>query len=148
MLEKVFEILNEKGITLNFDKCIFDKDNLEYYGLIFSKDGIKPSPHKIIALQNVRHLENAKAVRSFLGLTNYLKQFIPNYSTITFPLRKHTELQHNNIPITKAYRIIAQQHSHYESIPNYSTITFPLRKHTELQHNNIPITKAYRIIAQ
>ena len=88
MLEKVFERLNEKGITLNFDKCICDKDNLEYYGLKFSKDGVKPSPHKIIALQNVRHPENAKAVRSFLELTNYFKKFIPNYSTIII----HTEL--------------------------------------------------------
>lgn len=43
ILRKVFERLSEKGLTLNLSKCIFSKESVEYFGFIFSKQGIKPS---------------------------------------------------------------------------------------------------------
>ena len=85
VLEKVFQRLSENGLTLNLEKCIFDKDNLEFFGLVFSKDGVKPSEKKIKALKTVSRPEDVKAVRSFLRLANYLKRFIPDYSSITYP---------------------------------------------------------------
>ena len=87
-LKVVLKRLSEEGITLNLQKCLFDKEQLEYFGYIFSKDGIKPSQKKIEALQNTERPEDARAVRSFLGLTNYLKRFTKDYSTITHPLRQ------------------------------------------------------------
>ena len=89
-LKAVLKRLSEEGITLNLQKCLFDKEQLEYFGYIFSKDGIKPSQKKIEALQNTEQPEDARAVRSFLGLTNYLKRFIKDYSTITHLLRQLT----------------------------------------------------------
>ena len=91
ILANVFKRLADKGLTLNLKKCIFDKQNLEYFGYIFSADGIKPSPTKITALQDANRPEDLKALKSFLGMTNYLKRFIPNYSTITYPLRRLTQ---------------------------------------------------------
>ena len=52
---------------------------------------MKPAPGKIDALKNAAHPTDIKSVRSFLGLTNYLKPFIPNYSTLTCPLRTLTK---------------------------------------------------------
>ena len=91
ILNKVFARLAEKGITLNLAKCIFDKTILEFYGYVFSQNGMQPIETKIKALNDAAHLENVKAVRSFLGMTNYLKRFIPAYSSITYPLRKLTK---------------------------------------------------------
>ena len=88
ILGKVLNRLHEKGVTLNVSKCIFCKSNLEYYGYLFSKEGMKPSTNKINAISNADRPENQKAVRSFLGLVNYLKRFIPEYSTMTYPLRQ------------------------------------------------------------
>ena len=48
---------------------------------------MRPCPKKVQAVKDTRQPERAKALRSFLGLTNYLKAFIPNYSTLTHPLR-------------------------------------------------------------
>ena len=48
---------------------------------------MKPAPSKIDALKKSAHPTDIKSVRSFLGLLNYLKRFIPNYSTLTCPLR-------------------------------------------------------------
>ena len=69
-LTKVLDRLEEKGITLNFSKCIFDKENVEFYGFIFNSEGMKPSPRKIEALKNIKQPVDQKSVRSFLGLAN------------------------------------------------------------------------------
>ena len=90
-LYKVLKHLTENNITLNIKKCEFDRESIEYYGYVFSKDGLKSAPSKIDALKNAAHPTDIKSVRSFLGLTNYLKQFIPNYSTLTCPLRTLTK---------------------------------------------------------
>ena len=49
---------------------------------------MRPSPSKIEALKNTKVPEDQKSLRSFLGLTNYLKPYIHDYSTITYPLRE------------------------------------------------------------
>ncbi|GBM57711.1 Transposon Ty3-I Gag-Pol polyprotein [Araneus ventricosus] len=42
-LERVFQRLNEKGLVLNIEKCIFAADKLPFLGCEVSKDGISPS---------------------------------------------------------------------------------------------------------
>ena len=88
VLKKVLTRLEEKGIKLNLQKCIFSKHQLEFYGYVFTSEGMKPSENKIKSIKDAARPEDQKAVRSFLGLTNYLKRFIQDYSTKTFPLRQ------------------------------------------------------------
>lgn len=95
ILTTVFKRLAEKGLTLNLPKCIFDKPTIEFYGYEFSSEGMKPSTSKIADLQNADRPNDVKSVRSFLGMTNYLKRFILNYSTVTYPLRQLTK---QNVP--------------------------------------------------
>ena len=90
-LSQTLECLRKNGVTLNFKKCIFSKRHLEYYGYVFSEEGMRPSESKIQALREIERPENVSAVRSFLGFANYLKRFIPDYSTITHPLRQLTK---------------------------------------------------------
>ncbi|GBM81923.1 hypothetical protein AVEN_4080-1 [Araneus ventricosus] len=49
-LEQVFQMLNEKGLVLNIEKCIFGTDKLPFLGCEVSKDGISPSKEKVEAL--------------------------------------------------------------------------------------------------
>ena len=87
VLSKVLQRLAEKGLTLNLNKCIFSKENLNFFGYLFSSQGVKPNPQKVAEIEKTPGPENIKALRSFLGLMNYFKRFIPKYSTITHPLR-------------------------------------------------------------
>ena len=48
---------------------------------------MKPSPNKFDAIKNCPKPEDKKALRSFLGLTNYLKASVADYSSITYSLR-------------------------------------------------------------
>lgn len=88
ILAKVLQKCKETGITLNLSKCLFCKTSLEFYGFIFSKEGMKPNPKKVDEIKNAKAPEDMKSLRSFLGLANYMKRFINDFSTLTDPLRE------------------------------------------------------------
>ena len=90
-LSKVFKRLAEKNLTLNKEKCEFNKTQIEFYGYVFSSEGISADPRKVEAIKESDVPANASEVRSFLGMTNYVGRFIKNYSTITAPLRELTK---------------------------------------------------------
>lgn len=89
-LEAVFRRLKERGLTLNKHKCEYGKDKLEFFGYVFSGEGITPDPKKIEDIVNLQTPTSASEVRSLLGMTNYCSRFIPDYATKTEPLRKLT----------------------------------------------------------
>lgn len=93
-LEKLLTILESKGITLKLPKCSFAVPEINVFGHIVSEKGIRPDSNKVDAIKNAPHPTTASEVRSFLGLTNYCSRYIPDYSTITFPLRQLTK---NNV---------------------------------------------------
>ena len=89
-LKAVFQRLREKSLTLNKSKCEYSKGKLEFFGYVFSKDGISPDPKKVEDVVNLRTPSTASEVRSLLGMTNYCSRFIQDYATKTEPLRKLT----------------------------------------------------------
>ena len=91
-LQALFQRIREKGLTLNKDKCEFNKDSIEFLGHIFSKDGIKPSDNKLKAILDLPAPKNASEVRSLLGMTNFCgSHFVPNYAELTHDLRQLTK---------------------------------------------------------
>ncbi len=87
-LDRVCTSLVSKGLTANAEKCEFNKDVLDYYGFVFREGGMTPDPKKVLAIQELEAPSNPGEVRSFLGMVGYVSRFIPNYSTITAPLRE------------------------------------------------------------
>ena len=87
ILRKVFQRFREKELTINLEKCEFLQNSLDFFGHVFSAEGMKPNPTKVEAIVNAKVPEDEKALRSFLGLANYLKAFIPDFSSLTYPLR-------------------------------------------------------------
>ena len=82
--------LKQKNLTVNRDKCKFLQPELSVFGMIFSKDGVKPDPRKIADIRNAPVPSNATEVRSFLGMANFCARFIPNFADIAEPLRRLT----------------------------------------------------------
>ena len=89
-LEAVLQRVDDFGITLNKPKCEFGKQELEFYGYRFGKQGLTPTPDKVRAIQECTAPTSKSEVRSFLGMTGYLAKFIPRYSSLTQPLRELT----------------------------------------------------------
>ena len=51
VLDKVLHVIENSGMTLNLNKCLFEKDEIPFWGLIVSKDGLKPDPKKVSSLK-------------------------------------------------------------------------------------------------
>ena len=69
-------------------KCSFCKPNFEILGFIAMKDGLKPNPKKVEAIQNYPLPTTPKEVKRFLGMVTWLKRFIPRSFSLTTHLRK------------------------------------------------------------
>ena len=69
-LTRVFEKLHQNNLTLNKDKCEFNKDSIEFYGFVFGRQVISPDDKKILAIKNLPAPNSVKDVESLLGLTN------------------------------------------------------------------------------
>ena len=90
VLKTVLKRARDHGITFNRGKCQFGMEQIEFFGHVFSKDGLKPSPDKVRAVKECGMPENKEAVRSFLGMAGYLDNFIENYAAIAAPLYQLT----------------------------------------------------------
>lgn len=85
-LEKVFQRLRESNFKIQMDKSEFLKLETAYLGHIISKDGIKPNPDKIMAIQKFPIPKTATEIKRFLGLLGYYRKFIPDFARITKPM--------------------------------------------------------------
>ena len=92
-LKATFQVIKENNLTLSKKKCEFNKSSINFFGLIFSSDGIYSDPGKVTSLEEADVPKNKDELRSFLGMTNFSSMFIENYTSITAELRK---LLHDN----------------------------------------------------
>ena len=87
-LHAVLKRLNDNGLTINVSKCKFSVPQIDFFGFIFSSKGLSPDPKKVEAVKAFHKPEDAKALKSFIGMATYSSRFIKNYSIITAPLRE------------------------------------------------------------
>ena len=82
-LEAVMKRFREKNLILNQSKCVFGKSEINFFGLVFSAEGVGRDPKKIAAIKNAPHPKPQAEVHSLLGLLTYMSRFIKDFSTIT-----------------------------------------------------------------
>lgn len=85
-LKQVFQRLRDSNFKIQMDKSEFLKLETAYLGHIISKDGIKPNPDKIIAIQKFPIPKTPTEIKRFLGLIGYYRKFIPDFARITKPM--------------------------------------------------------------
>ena len=57
--EKVVQVLNERGLTFNRDKCQYKIAHLEFMGHVLSEHGVDPTEAKVRAVAEAREPRNA-----------------------------------------------------------------------------------------
>ena len=87
-LKKVLDRVEEVNLKLNQKKCQIRKEEIAYVGHLLTKDGLKPDPEKIRAVQAMTKPSNTKELETFLGFIQYLAKFLPNMTEVSAPLRK------------------------------------------------------------
>lgn len=85
-LEEVFKKLEEVGLTVCPDKCVFFKDEVEYLGFKISKEGLRKTDSKMATITKAKKPTNITEVRAFTGLVNYYHKFLPNIAHILSPI--------------------------------------------------------------
>lgn len=77
----------EKGIKLNEKKVQFTKNSVKFFGHIFAKNSVKVDPDRILAIENLPIPENKNDIQKFLGVVNYIRDFIPRLPDLTHNIR-------------------------------------------------------------
>lgn len=97
-VEAVLKRLQENQYFVKLSKCDFFKSEVQFLGHIVSAQGVKPDPKKVAVVKEWPQPSTVHEVRSFLGLANYFRKFIKDYSRIAAPL---TNLTKGNISKAK-----------------------------------------------
>lgn len=79
-LRQVLIRLQNAGVKLKMSKCLFLQKQVEYLGFLLSYNKVTPAPSKIDAIRNFVRPNCKRDVQRFLGLCNYLRRHIPNYT--------------------------------------------------------------------
>ncbi|UYV84622.1 hypothetical protein LAZ67_X002869, partial [Cordylochernes scorpioides] len=90
LLSKVFDKLRQYNMKLKLSKCIFGRTEVKYLGHIISHNQLKPDPGKVKSIQDFPRPDTVKKVRQFMGLANYYRKFVKDFSKISFPLVRLT----------------------------------------------------------
>ena len=85
-LEKTFKILKDNNLRLNPAKCYFGYTEIKFLGHLISKEGIKPDPDKIRAVQDCREPIDPKSARSYIGFCSWYRRYIKDFAKIARPL--------------------------------------------------------------
>lgn len=86
ILKCVLERAKELNVRFNKRKFQYKKGEVKYFGHIFSKEGMKVDPDRVRAILNIKSPTNKKELQIFLGMVNYLRNFISKLADLTAPL--------------------------------------------------------------
>ena len=85
-LKEVFSRLRQAGLTVNPDKVSLVSSSLSFLGHIISPSGVIVNPDRTLKIRQFAEPKNVKQVARFIGMVNYFRKFIPEFSRIAEPL--------------------------------------------------------------
>ena len=87
VIRAVMEAVLKAGLTLNPTKCVFGLSEVKFWGMLISKDGVRPDPEKVKALVNLSRPQNRTELKSFICMMQSNSDFIQNFAKMIAPLR-------------------------------------------------------------
>ena len=82
----VLDKLEKHDLYLKPEKCAFEKDEIDYLGVIIGNGIVRMDPEKLKGVADWPKPKTPTEIRQFLGFTGYYRYFIPKYSEIARPL--------------------------------------------------------------
>ena len=87
-LQNTLQRVRQHGLTLYNEKCLFNFPEIQFFGMVLSKDGIAADETKIQAIKKLKGSGNIEELRSFLDLATYLESFMASFADMIHALRK------------------------------------------------------------
>ena len=121
------------GIKLNDKKCVIKTKECNFFDMLYTPDGVKPSPNKVRAVENLEPPKNKQELHTFLGMATMkekVKSLICITTTLTYndrnePVALHVDasikglgaaLFQNNRPIAFASKALTLKKTRYANI--------------------------------
>ena len=83
---EVLRRLHDNDLFVKPEKCRFRVTEVDFLGMIVSREGIKMDPEKVNAVLKWPEPTNVKQVHAFLGLGKFYRCFIKHYTIIGCPM--------------------------------------------------------------
>src|SRR5712692_780582 len=80
LVKQVLQCLQDNNLFLKPGKCDFEKEQMDYLGLILKPGHIAMDPIKLQGIADWPIPQNLRDVRAFLGFAGYYHHFIWNFS--------------------------------------------------------------------
>lgn len=88
ILEQVLNRARELNVKFNERKVQYKVSEVKYLGQKYSEYGMRIDEARIKAIHDIQEPKNKKELQSILGMINFIREYIPNMSEITAPLRE------------------------------------------------------------
>ena len=82
LVEEVLKRLEENDLSMKPEKCKWKVREVEFLGVVIGPRGVEIQKEKIEEVLNWPAPRNVKEVQKFLGLANYYRRFIKNFTRI------------------------------------------------------------------
>lgn len=86
-LWSVLQRLQDAGLVIKKEKCKLCVSSVNYLGHTISGDGISPKLDIVESIVKASKPTSKDQVRSFLGLAEFCAKFVPNFASVSSPLR-------------------------------------------------------------
>lgn len=86
LLSEVASCLRAAKLTINIGKSRFCQKEIRYLGYIVGNGCLKVDPEKVESIRNFPLPKSPKQIRRFVGMANWYRAFIQNFSDLAGPL--------------------------------------------------------------
>ena len=90
LLGRVLSTLEAHGVNVKLSKCSWVASEVEYLGHVVGADGIRKPDSYVKKVDEIPRPTTVRGLREFLGLANFQRKFVPNFSVIQRPLSEKT----------------------------------------------------------
>lgn len=109
-LEAMLRICEKEGLVLSPTKMKIAVPEIEFLGAVIGKGKIKLQPHIIKKIVDFKEdaMKDKKGLRSWLGILNYARAYIPNLGTLLGPLYSKTRTHGDKRMKDSDWKIVRQ----------------------------------------
>ena len=103
-IEEILIKLRAFNIKLRRPKCRFASPEAEYLGMVICNDTVRPKESYLEAVSRFAEPKSKKEIQRFLGLCNWVREFIYGFTELAAPLTAMTGARSANRPLQPVER--------------------------------------------